>query len=277
MAYSPYDWRQTLQEKADYVEDRLRGGSPVIALSCREGVLLLTLRGTQRKLYELYERLAFGGLGNPSDLETIRQTAIDFCHAEGFQRSPEDVSIQRVVGFALSPVLKRGFADPLRAPLVLRGLFAQVGEQATDDLFYKLNYDGEFSLQSRYAGLAGAAAAERQLEETLSERLGAAKSLRRAPGWQKALPPALRAWAVARWQARQEMENSESDENSAGDQASAETLRQPSERECERLLAAELEKGSLEAALLERETARAQRFRLLSEQELAPLLPTQQG
>ena len=94
MAYSPYDWRQTLQEKADYVEDRLRGGSPVIALSCREGVLLLTLRGTQRKLYELYERLAFGGLGNPSDLETIRQTAIDFCHAEGFQRSPEDVSIQ---------------------------------------------------------------------------------------------------------------------------------------------------------------------------------------
>jgi len=266
MAYSPYDWRQTLQEKADYVEDRLRGGSPVVAISCREGILLLTVRGTQRKLYELYERLAFGGLGNPSDLEAVRQTAIDFCHAEGFQRSPEDVSIQRVVGFALSPVLKRGFADPARAPLVLRGLFAQVGEGADDDLFYKLNYDGEFSLQSRYAGLAGIAAAEEQLEESLGQRLGAAKNLRRAPGWPKALPHALRAWVIARWQAQQ------GQDSSGAEEAGAETLRQPSERECERLLAAELAKSSPEAALLERETTHAQRFRLLSQQELAPFL-----
>ena len=117
----------------------------------RTDAALADILDAHTKEGELYERLAFGGLGNPSDLETIRQTAIDFCHAEGFQRSPEDVSIQRVVGFALSPVLKRGFADPLRGPLVLRELFAQVGAHATDDLFYTLNSDGALSLQSPYA------------------------------------------------------------------------------------------------------------------------------
>jgi proteasome alpha subunit len=272
MVYSPYDWRQTLQEKADYVEDRLRGGSPVIGISCREGILLLTVRQVvQRKLYEIYDRLAFGGLGNPSDLEALRQAAVDFCHAEGYQRSPEDVSIQRVVGFALSPVLKRGFADPLRTPLVILGLFAQLGERPEDDLFYKLNYDGEFALQHHYAGIAGTREAETQLDEALSN------GSRRALSWTKALPQVLAAWTIARWQARRgkasKPEGAERGASDAKEKDSGESVLLPSEKEQERLLADELQDGSVEAALLERETARAQRFRLLSEEELAPFLP----
>jgi len=80
MVYTPYDWAQMLRQKADYVEDRLRLGSPVVALSCHEGVLIVTIRWTQRKIYEAYDKLAFAALGQQADIEAIRMLTIDFVH-----------------------------------------------------------------------------------------------------------------------------------------------------------------------------------------------------
>ncbi|MCS6902792.1 MAG: hypothetical protein NZO41_00710 [Candidatus Bipolaricaulota bacterium] len=239
---TPYNWQQTLRQKADYVEDRLKEGSPVVALSAQEGILLLTVRRGQRKVFEIYDRLAFSGLGNQSDLEAVRQLAVDFAHAEGFQRSPDDVSIQRVVGVALSPALKRSFSDPLRLPLVFLGLFAQVEPTPEDDLYYLLNYDGEFSLHQRYAAAAGREAGRIEMEQVLSEP-------KRAPKLEAALEIALRAWTVGRA-----------------------SLKESGERWEERL-SQELQQGRVEAALLERDARRDRRFRLLPESEIKPFLP----
>ena len=268
MAYTPYDWQQTLRQKADYVEDRLRGGSPVVGLSCQTGVLLLTTRRTQRKIFEIYDRLAFAGLGNPSDLETVRQLSVDFAHAEGYQRSPDDVSIQRVVGLAISPTLKRSFADPFRTPLVLRGLFAQTGDRADDDLFFALNYDGEFLLQQQHAVAAGTEFAEQQMRRVLTERETKRKSKTASPlELAEAIEKALQAWATGRWALRAGI--SQSDKRPEKEQV-AET---PSAREIQEVLSEELEEGTLEAAVLERDPKRERRLRLLSEEELARFLP----
>jgi len=253
MAYTPYDWQQTLRQKAEYVEDRLRGGSPVVGLSCKEGVLLLTTRRTQQKIFEIYDRLAFSGLGNPSDLEAVRQLAVDFAHAEGYQRSEQDVSIQRVVGFAISPVLKRSFADPLRTPLVLRGIFAQVGARPEDDLFFIINYDGEFVLQRHGAAVAGTDFAQEQMERLLERRRSKASSLK----LDSAIEKALHAWSAGRWAIQNPKEQAE------------ET---PSPEELEAVLAEELREGSVEAAVLEREPGRERRLKIL-EEELMPFLP----
>lgn len=239
---TPYNWQQTLRQKADYVEDRLKEGSPVVALSTPEGILILTVRRGQRKIFEIYDRLAFSGLGNQSDLEAVRQLAVDFAHAEGFQRSPDDVSIQRVVGVALSPALKQGFSDPLRLPLVLLGLFAQVEPTPEEDLYYLLNYDGEFSLHQRYAVAAGQEAARLEMERVLSE-------LKRFPKLEVALEIALQAWTVGR-----------------------SPLKESGERWEERL-SQELQHGRVEAALLERDSRRDRRFRSLTESEIKPFLP----
>jgi proteasome alpha subunit len=265
MAYTPYDWQQTLRQKADYVEDRLRGGSPVVGLSCKEGVLLLTTRRTQQKIFEIYDRLAFSGLGNPSDLEAVRQLAVDFAHAEGYQRSEQDVSIQRVVGFAISPVLKRSFADPLRTPLVLRGVFTQVGERPEEDLFFTINYDGEFVLHRQCAAVAGTDFAEEQMEHLLSQRTSRQKSKAASPlPLDAALERALRAWSVGRWATQAGAPTSERDDTE-------EEL--PSPEELKKILAEELEEGgSVEAAVLERAPDRERRLKMLKE-ELAPFLP----
>lgn len=245
MAFTPYDWQQTLRQKADYVEDRLREGSPVVGLSCQEGVLLVTVRrAQQQKIFEIYDRLAFAGLGNQSDLEMIRQIAVDFAHAEGFARSPQDVSIQRVVGVALSPAMKRSFSDPLRLPLVVRGLFAQLGDTPESDLFYWLNYDGEFSLSYRFGVAAGTESAHEAMARVLSG------VFKQTPKRDAALEKAFEAWAMGRHEA---LAAGESDWRAVLSQA--------------------LETGVVEAALLERDSRRERCFRFLSAGELGPFLP----
>lgn len=266
MAYTPYDWQQTLRQKADYAEDRLRGGSPVVALSCEEGILLLTTRRTQRKIFEIYDRLAFAGLGTPSDLEAVRQRAVDFTHAEGYQRSPEDVSIQRVVGFAISPLLKRSFADPLRTPLVLRGLFAQLGKDPEGDLFMVLGYDGEFTSHRGRVGVAGADVAERGMERVLA---GGGAHETSVPTLDQAMEIALDAWAAGPWALEASGIAPEEEAN-----AGAAEERLPSRKELRRVLAERLRQESLEAAVLERDTARERRLRALSREELEPYLPS---
>lgn len=286
MAYTPYDWQQTLRQKGDYVEDRLLGGSPVVAMGLREGILLLTTRRHQRKIFEIYDRLAFAGLGNPSDLEAIRQQSVDFAHSEGYQRAPEDVSIQRVVGFAISPVLKRFFADPGRAPLVIRGVFAQVGRAPEDDLFYLIGYDGEFTTLHRHAAIAGAEYAELQMDRVLSGRgsnggdAGPENMLER----EEAIVQALRAWAAGHWAIQ--VGGAALTEGVEGEEepGEAEELQErmegrggaPSAKELDRVLAEALEEGGvrLEAAVLERDPSRERKLRYLSPDELAPHLST---
>ncbi|MEO6907222.1 MAG: hypothetical protein ABI210_04965, partial [Abditibacteriaceae bacterium] len=167
--YSPYDFNQTIAHRAEYVEERLKSGMPVVALSCSEGVLLAAPKREQRKIFEIYDRLIYSALGNQADVEAVRLAAIDFAHQEGFVRAPADVSIQRLVGFAISPVLKRAFSDPSTAPHVLRAVFAEVGKTSEDDLFYILNYDGEFSIHHHFAAVGGSDENQEKMQDVLKD------------------------------------------------------------------------------------------------------------
>jgi proteasome alpha subunit len=189
--YTPYDWQQNIAHRAQYVEGRLRGGSPVIGVSCDEGVVLVTMRGGVRKIFEIYDRLLFGGVGSQADLESLRVAAIDFAHSEGFTRSEDDVTVQRVVGFALSPSLKKAFGDPSLAPFVARALFAEMGATPEADRFVALNYDGEYSPAEGYAVVAGSSEAE-EAATSILQKEPATKSA------DTAAATALRAWGAAR-------------------------------------------------------------------------------
>ena len=46
-------------------------------MSFRDGVLLLTLSRERQKLFEIYDRIALGGLGHPGDIERLRLAAIE--------------------------------------------------------------------------------------------------------------------------------------------------------------------------------------------------------
>lgn len=260
MAYNLYDWNQSLQQRNEYVEDRLKDGSPIVAVSFEDGILLLTLRSAQqRKIFDIYDRVIMGALGKQSDIESVRLAAIDNTHKEGFERSPDDVSLQRLVGFALSPAIKRLYNDQTTIPLTIRALFAEMGKTQADDHLFVLGYDGEFAIKKNGAVAAGTPFAETEAEKVLTDASPQTIS--------DALKAAITAWGVGKAtlapapeKKKNEYDRDEDeDENKPVDPA--QSIRD--------LLSAG---GTVEAGILSRTTRRESKFRLLEAGEVEPLL-----
>ncbi len=148
MTEEPYRWLEAITNRREYIEDQLSPGLPVVALSADPGILLLTIRTSTPKLFEIYDHLALGSLGHPADIEKVRQTVIDAAHVDGFTRSPGDVSARRLVSYNLAPALKAAFEQIFAAPLLFRGILAEIGATPADDALWRVDYDGSFSAQS---------------------------------------------------------------------------------------------------------------------------------
>ncbi|MCC7230978.1 MAG: hypothetical protein IT203_11345 [Fimbriimonadaceae bacterium] len=151
---TPFDWQEGIGNRAQYIEGKLKQGAPVLAVSLDSGILIYSRRRQSRKIFEIYDRLAFSAIGQHSDIEALRNAAVEFAHQEGFNRSEEDVTIQRVVT-ALSQPVKSAFGDFAAAPLVVRCLFAEVNAAPEEDAFYVLDYDGDYILHHGFALVTG--------------------------------------------------------------------------------------------------------------------------
>ena len=154
MTEEPYRWLEAIANRREYVADQLKSGSPVVAASLPDGILLLGVGSGQSKVFELFDRLGLAGLGHPADIEKIRQAAIDAAHMEAFTRAPEDVSLRRLVSFGLSPQLKTNFEQIFSAPFLVELLLAELGNEPAQDQFIRLHFDGSFQMQSGGAILA---------------------------------------------------------------------------------------------------------------------------
>ena len=148
MTEEPYRWLEAITNRREYIEDQLAPGSPVVVLSADPGILLLTIKTSTPKLFEIYDHLALASVGHPADIEKVRQTAIDAAHVEGFQRSPNDVTARRLVSYNLSPALKNAFEQIFSAPLLFRGILAELGATPADDHLWTFDYDGSFNAQA---------------------------------------------------------------------------------------------------------------------------------
>jgi proteasome alpha subunit len=249
MIEEPYRWVEAIGTRRDYIEMQLATGSPVVALGYDEGILLLTVG--QQKLFEIYDRIALGAIGHPGDIERLRMAAIELASTEGFTRSAADVSLRRLAYYSLSPVMKNAFEQIYGAPFLARLLFVEIGTSQVDDLFLEVEYDGAINLRSSEGGnrpfavLAATKKSAEQMTEFLSKRFQSAKDLLAT------LDLALDAWTVGQLK---------TDEAMPGDD---EIRRQRSER---------LGSGTISAAVLERNTNRAVRYRAVEASDLAPLI-----
>lgn len=165
---TPYDWQEGIGNRAQYIEGKLRHGSPVLAVSLDAGILIYTKRRQSRKIYEVYDRLAYAAIGQQSDIEALRSAAVEFAHQEGYNHSEQDVTIKRVVT-ALSAPVKKAFSDFSSAPLVSKSLFVEINSDMADDQFYVLNFDGDYSTYARCAVAAGTESATDSAMKSLGE------------------------------------------------------------------------------------------------------------
>lgn len=189
--YTPYDWQEAIGHRAQFVESKLALGLPVLAASFEEGILVLTYRRQARKLFEIYDKLVLGAVGQQSDIEAVRLAAIEFCHREGYAHSEDDVTLHRVLG-AISGPIKRAFADFSSAPIVAQCLLAEVCSRPENDRYAVLEFDGDYQTSKAHAFVA----TDPNLSDALGRRMSElkTKSVKTANGfkmlddiWQGAL------------------------------------------------------------------------------------------
>jgi len=257
MIEEPYRWVEAIANRREYIEAQLAPGSPIAALGYRDGILFLTVSRTRQKIFEIYDRIAMGAIGHPGDIERLRMAAIELASTEGFTRSATDVSLRRLVHYSLSPVMKSAFEQVYGPPYLARMLFAEVGERPEEDLFLRVEYDGEIATngatyaQARqdFAALSGTQQSREQMEAFLGTQHAPDANL------ETVLNSALDAWSIGHMTLQ------------------TDDAKEPPERAAVRKHRQEqLANGGIEVALLERNAGRAIRYRSLSDQELRPLI-----
>ena len=257
MIEEPYRWVEAIANRREYIEAQLAPGSPIAALGYRDGILFLTVSQSRQKIFEVYDRIAMGAIGHPGDIERLRMAAIELASTEGFTRSAADVSLRRLVHYSLSPVMKNAFEQVYGAPYLARMLFAEVGERPEEDLFLRVEYDGEIATngatyaQARqdFAALSGTQQSREQMEALLANEHAQDANL------ETVLNSALDAWSIGHMTLQ------------------TDDAKEPPERAAIRKHREEqLTNAGIEAALLERDASRAIRYRSLSDKELRPLI-----
>jgi len=196
MIDEPYRWVETIANRREYIDNELASGSPTIGISFDDGILLLTFGRDRRKIFEIYDRIAMGGIGHPGDLERLRMMAIELASAEGFTRSAADVSLRRMATYSFSPTLKQAFEQVYGAPFLAKLLFAELGATPNEDLFLRLDYDGSIhassmstrKVQENFGVIAGTKRSLENIESILQK--ASTTDLR------SALETAVYAWGV---------------------------------------------------------------------------------
>ena len=173
---NPYDWQDAMQNRVSYILNRIEKGAPVLAISLDAGILIFTYRRQSQKIFELYDRLGFAGLGQQSDVESIRIMAIEFAHKEGFTRSEHDVTIQRVVT-AVSAPIKKAFADFSYSPILAISLFAELGSSPEQDSYFVVDFDGDYHLHKLSVSLSGRSSQKTNLHESIPAKTTVEKAV----------------------------------------------------------------------------------------------------
>lgn len=177
MIEEPYRWVEAIANRREYIEHQLAAGSPIVALTYEGGILLYSVSRERQKVFEIYDRIAMGGIGHPGDIERLRMISIELCSTEGFARSAQDVSLRRLANYSLSPALKAAFEQIYGAPYLARLLFAELGRGSTPNLFLRLDYDGSIHTNGgsfgksfeQFGAIAGTAAGTAQMERFLQK------------------------------------------------------------------------------------------------------------
>lgn len=244
MLEEPYHWVEAVRNRREYVEEQLRPVSPAVGLAYSDGVLLLTATSGPRKLFEVYDRVAFAGVGHPADLEKLRKAAIDIAHLDGYTLSPADVTLHRLVSAGLGPLVRAAFDGVLHSPFTARVLMAEldppVGGPADGARFFIVEPDGAFAPAGRLAAVAGS------VEAAATACQGMATAAGDLP-LDQALVTVLTGWAMG---------------SLAGSGAESDPGRVPE------ALPGLLEGQRLEAAVLDRTLPTRTKFRRLSPEEV---------
>ncbi|WP_447968112.1 proteasome subunit alpha [Nitrospira sp. M1] len=268
MYEEPYRWIEAVGNRRQYLDDQFKQGSPVVALSYDDGILLLTASRGTPKLYEIYDRIALGGMGHPADLEKLRFQLLDMAHLEGFNRSPSDVTGARLLKNGLAPIVKQAFEEIFKAPFIAKMLLAELGGDREKDRFLSIDYDGTFEESEVCAILAGTHSIQARLLDELRKRIGET-----APSINEAIDIAVRVWAKGSLLHTTISSDTNNNEKVSERQEKAGTVTEFDDEDVQSHVQKKLTDVTLECSLIDRHLSGSSKYRVLSDDDVTGLLP----
>lgn len=171
---------QVMKDRADYAQKGIARGRSLVAIEFNSGIVLVAENPSRnlRKVSEIYDRIAFAGVGKYNEYDQLRIAGIRHADMKGYTYSRDDVDSQALAN-QYAQMLGQIFTHEMK-PLEVEILVASVGFVADGNRLFHIRYDGSVTDEDGFAALGGEADA---IRERLSEghsfdiELGAALKL----------------------------------------------------------------------------------------------------
>jgi proteasome alpha subunit len=156
MAFTPYvPPEQLIKDRSDYARKGIARGKSVVALEYLEGILFVAENpsATLHKISEIYDRIAFAGVGKYSEFEDLRISGVRLADLRGYSYGREDVTAKTLAN-AYSQALSTIFTTQMK-PYEVEILVGQVGDTPRENELFHILFDGSVADQSGYVGMGG--------------------------------------------------------------------------------------------------------------------------
>jgi proteasome alpha subunit len=209
---------QVMKDRADYARKNIGRGRPLVAAVYDDGVLLAAENPSRNlhKISEIYDRIAFAGVGKYSEYDQLRQAGVRHADTKGYLYSREDVDARSLAN-AYGQTLGQVFTHEMK-PLEVEILVAEVGMRPGEDQLFHVLYDGAVYDEDNFSVLGGEAdAISERMKTAFTDGWDLATALRAAVGAlggpERQIPPGeLELAVLARSNGRRAFRRIESDE-----------------------------------------------------------------
>ena len=148
---------QFMKDKADFARKNIARGRPLVATVYVEGILLCAenTSKTLHKVSEIYDRIAFAGVGRYNEFDQLRRAGVQHADVKGYQFSREDVDA-RALANLYAQYIGNVFTHEMK-PLEVEILVCEVGSDPAGDQLFHILYDGTVVDDDRFSVLGGEA------------------------------------------------------------------------------------------------------------------------
>jgi len=148
---------QMMEDRADYARKGIARGRALIALSYKKGILIVAENpsNTLHKVSEIYDRMAFAGVGKYNEFDQLRIAGVRHADLKGYSFSREDVDARNLAN-QYAQMLGQIFTHEMK-PMEVEILVAEISHEKDDmqpQMFHIL-YDGTVKDETEYAVLGG--------------------------------------------------------------------------------------------------------------------------
>jgi proteasome alpha subunit len=159
---------QLVKDRADFARKGVSRGRPIAVVQIEEGLLLIgeNTSPSLRKIGEVYDRIAFAGVGRFNEFETLRVAGVRYADLKGFSYSRADVTGKGLAN-AYSQTLGQIFSHEVK-PYEVEIVVAEVGAARADDKIFRVQFDGTLRDAENYTVLG---ADEDEIAESLAGQL----------------------------------------------------------------------------------------------------------